>query len=130
MAAGLILLFVVVQMTLGLFFLLWLWVVLVKSAKNAHPDRREQLLRFAVISFTLAVALNFYFMLAHGSVEPSHKFAVFASFGLACLELCWPYWAEGGAELSQSSPHVDWRCRGCHSCFHSRSLSRETGSWR
>jgi hypothetical protein len=84
-AAGLILLFVVVQMTLGLFFLLWLWVVLVKSAKNAHPDRREQLLRFAVISFTLAVALNFYFMLAHGSVEPSHKFAVFASFGLACL---------------------------------------------
>jgi hypothetical protein len=85
MAAGVLLSFVIVQMTLGLFFILWLWTVRVRSAKHTLPDKRERLLWFAVTSFTLGVALDFYFMFAHSSVGPLHKLPVFASFGLACL---------------------------------------------
>jgi hypothetical protein len=83
MAAGLIVFFVIIQMTLGLFFILWLWTMRVRSAKRALPDKRERLLLFAVTSFTLGVAFDFYFMFAHSSVGPLHKLPVFASFGLA-----------------------------------------------
>lgn len=85
MAAGLIVSVVIIQMALGLFFLLWLWIMRVRAAKRGSSDRREQLLWLAVTSFTLAVAFDFYFMLAGPSPAPPPKFPVFASFGLACL---------------------------------------------
>ncbi len=85
MAAGLMVSFVIIQMALGSFFLLWLWIVRVRATKRGSSDSREQLLWFAVTSFTLAVAFDFYFMLAHPSFAPLPKFPVFASFGLACV---------------------------------------------
>jgi len=77
--------FVIVQVSLALFFSVWLWIVRIRSAKRSLPDLREQLLWFAVISFTLGVILDFYFMFVHGNVGPLSKFSVLASFGLACV---------------------------------------------
>jgi len=85
MAAGLIVVFVVIQMALGLLFLIWLWIARVRSPKAAASDTREGLLSLAVISFTLGVAVDFYFMLAHSSSGPHPKFTPFVSFSLACI---------------------------------------------
>ena len=84
MAAGLMAAFVITQMVLGLFFLIWLWSLRLRYTKAAASDRREALLRLAVISFTLGVAVDFYSMLGH--IRPElHKLSPSVSFSLACI---------------------------------------------
>jgi hypothetical protein len=85
MAAGLMVVFVLVQMALGLLFLIWVWILRVRSPRGVTSDKREGLLWLGVISFTLGVPVDFYFMLAHGSSAPYAKFTPLTSFSLACI---------------------------------------------
>jgi uncharacterized membrane-anchored protein len=85
MAAGLMVVFVVIQMALGLLFLIWLWIIRARSARRAALDRREAFLWLAVVFFTLGVAVDFYFMLAHSSSVAHVRFLPFVSFSLACI---------------------------------------------
>lgn len=87
MAVGLMVVFVLIQLALGLLFLLWLWVVRIRSIRQVTSDRREALLSLAVVSFTLGVATDFYYMLARGSPEGYAKVPVYLSFLLACTGL-------------------------------------------
>jgi hypothetical protein len=84
MAAGLMLVFVIVQMMFGLLFLIWLWILRVRSLKATPADKREGLLRAAVICFTLGVAVFFYFLLAPGTSGPHSKAPALATFFLGC----------------------------------------------
>ena len=84
MAAGLMVVFVIIQMAAGLLFLAWLWAVRVRSTKATKSDRRGGLLWLAVICFTLAVGVDFYFMLGHINLR-CHKLLPVASFSLACM---------------------------------------------
>ena len=84
MAAGLILGFVIAQMAFGLLFLIWLWILRVRSAKRTALDGREALLWLAAVSFTLGVAVDFYFMLYTASLGPRAKLPAL-SFSLACM---------------------------------------------
>ena len=96
MAAGLMLVFVIAQMAFGLLFLVWLWILRARSAKQAISDRREGLLWLALISYTLGVAVDFYFMLApRDPMGPHAKFPVFASFSLGCIGLILAFLGRG-----------------------------------
>jgi protein-S-isoprenylcysteine O-methyltransferase Ste14 len=84
MAAGLILGFVIAQMAFGLLFLIWLWILRARVSKRTALDPREALLWLAVVSFTLGVVVDFYFMLAHSSMGPRAKLPA-VSFSLGCV---------------------------------------------
>lgn len=87
MAGGLIVIFVVIQMALGAFFVAWLWIGRARSVKEGSGGTRDKLLWLAVISFTLGVIIDFYFMLARGSDVLHGRFSVLTSFILACLAI-------------------------------------------
>ena len=84
MAGGLMVVFVIIPMVFGLLFLVCIWTLRVRSSRAPSPDRREGLLWIAVISFTLGVGIDFYFMLGHISWE-LRKLLPPVSFSLACI---------------------------------------------
>lgn len=86
MAVALMLVYFIVQMALWLFFLIWLWIVRVRGAKRSVLDKQEWLLWLAAISFTLGVAMGFYFNLApRDPLGPHAHLPVYASFCLGCI---------------------------------------------
>ena len=94
------LVFVIAQMAFGLLFLVWLWILKARSARQAIPGRREGLLWLALISYTLGVAVDLYFMLAPRDRMGYHaKILVFASFLWAAQGLFWRYSEEEKGEL-------------------------------
>jgi hypothetical protein len=91
---GLGVLFAILQITLMLVFLIWLWIVRAGSAKRGPADAREKLLWLAGIFFTLAVTAEFYHMFA----SPT-KFPVLASFTLACLGVVLALFGKGKGRI-------------------------------
>ena len=99
MAGGLILIFIVLQMALGIFFIAWLWIARVRSAKKGGEGRRDRLLWAAVISFTVGVFIDFYFMLARGTFVHHGRVSVLTSFSLACLAVVFALLGKGRGRM-------------------------------
>ncbi len=93
MEASLMLLFMGLQLTLGLAFLIWLWVVRIRNTRRHPASKGERSLFSAVVFFTAAVAGNFYFMFAPRITH--HKWLAFLIFGLACLSVVFSLFGKG-----------------------------------
>jgi hypothetical protein len=85
MAAGLLVVFVMLQMAFGFLFLTWAWILKIRGTRALDSNKREGLLWIAVISLTLAVGAEFYFLLGHNIGPHLRDLLLYASFSFACL---------------------------------------------
>jgi hypothetical protein len=99
MAPGLMVVFVLVQTAAGFVFLIWLWILRVRSTRPDAADSRERLLWLGVVCFTLAVGIDFYFMLGHGITPLVRKLSPPASFALACLGVALSLFGKGKGRI-------------------------------
>jgi hypothetical protein len=110
MAAGLMLLYIILQIALGLVFVLWLWLVRLRNASQRSQGRRERLLWIATVAFTLGVVLDYYFMFARHVT--SHKFPALASFGMGCIGSLFGFLGKGRGRivttLASAALAVSW----------------------
>jgi hypothetical protein len=95
MAGGLMVGFVVLQMALGIFFIVWLWTARIRSVKEEVSGLRDKLLWFAVTSLTIGVVIDFYFMLARNSLNQHERLPVLTSFSLACMAVIFALLGKG-----------------------------------
>ena len=97
MEAGVILVFMLVQVGVGTLFLVWLWVVRIRDMRRHSLEKRENSLFIAAVCLTAAVAVDAYFMFASGITHP--KALVFFSFGLACLAVLFSLFGRGKGRI-------------------------------
>ena len=99
MAAGLMVVFVLAQMVLGLVVLTWLWIVISHSLQRGLNGTRGRMLLFAVMALTLGVAVDFYFMFSRNSLGAHAKLPEFTSFALACLAVVFALFGKGKGRI-------------------------------
>jgi hypothetical protein len=85
MVLGLLVILLLLQMALGVFFTIWLWILRFWKPVDRTRDKRERLLWIAVIAFTLAVTTDFWDLLAPGKWVPAGSTLPWLTFSLAFI---------------------------------------------
>lgn len=83
MAVGLMVVFTLIPILLGLIVVVWLWVTMLSSLRQTPLGIRGRTLTFAKVALTLSVLMDCYFMFGHTSSSDYAKLPVFGSLLLA-----------------------------------------------